>query len=328
MFAKFLHPDDSKATVTAWRAATTAGEPFTFEHRFRRADGTYRWHLTNARPMRDAEGAISMWIGSSTDIEDVKQAQKREAMLEHKAASLQHQRQQLLELHKAKDEFISLASHQLRTPATGVKQYLGMILEGIIDTSAAPPEILKMIEVAYESNERQLKIVNDLLKVAYVDAGRVKLIKSDCNVDELIHGAMEELADVFASRRQKITYTNTATGITVPADCRLLRMVVENLIDNASKYSPQGKSVSISVQRAAGFLCINVTDHGVGISRADQIRLFKKFSRIENPLSTQVGGTGLGLYWAQQVISLHRGSIMVRSTPGKGSTFSVQLPLG
>lgn len=327
-FIHFVHPDDTAGNLKTWRKAIKNGEPFTYEHRFRRADGTYRWHLTNAQPMSSDDGTITMWIGSSTDIHDVKKAEKRQAVLEHRAKSLQQQRQQLLELHKAKDEFISLASHQLRTPATGVKQYLGMILEGILDKAAIPPDVMKIIEVAYESNERQLKIVNDLLKVAYVDAGHVKLVKGDCDVDELLHGVKDDLREVFENRSQKVVYTNKATGITVQADCRLIRMVLENLVDNASKYSPVGTTVTISVQRAAGFLCINVTDQGVGISREDQVQLFKKFSRIENPLSAHVGGTGLGLYWAHQIISLHRGSIMVRSTPGKGSTFSVQLPLG
>jgi len=326
-FKKFIHPTDFPENARLWRLALKTGQPFIYEHRFRRKDGAYRWHLTHVQCMRAPDGSVVMWIGSSTDIDDVKRAEKRQAMLEHKAKTLQEQRQQLLELNKAKDEFISLASHQLRTPATGVKQYLGMVLEGIIDKSGVPPEVLKILQVAYESNERQLKIVNDLLKVAYVDAGHLKLEKADCNVDELVHSVIEELHDVVHGRSQKVIYANKATGTTVRADCRLLRMVIENLVDNASKYSPAGSKITVSVQRAAGFLCINVTDKGVGISRADQVRLFKKFSRIENPLSTQVGGTGLGLYWAHQVISLHRGSIMVRSVLGKGSTFSVQLPL-
>ena len=326
-FEHFIHPDDRQANMEAWQDAVTTAEPYEFEQRFRDAEGNYRWHLTRARAMRDEAGGVVAWIGSSTDIDDIRQARAREQRLQHQAALLTEQRQQLLELNRAKDEFISLASHQLRTPATGVKQYLGMILEGYAGDELIPPQVQRMVEVAYESNERQLKIVNDLLKVAYVDAGRIKLIKSDCDVQELIEGAVKDLQEVFSRRSQQVVCTNAVPDAIVQADCRLVRMVLENLIDNASKYSPEKSTVTIAVERAAGFLCIDITDQGVGISPEDHTKLFKKFSRIDNAMSTQVGGTGLGLYWAQQIIALHRGSIMVRSKAGEGSTFTVQLPL-
>lgn len=325
-FLAFMHPDEMDANIRAWEKAVVAGEPFVYEHRFRDAKGNYRWHLTRARPMRDDEGNIIMWIGSSTDIEDVKQAKKRQERLEQRAALLTEQRKQLIELNQIKDEFISLASHQLRTPATGVKQYLGMILEGYAGVDV-PPELRHMIEIAYESNERQLKIVNDLLKVASVDAGKVKIITKDCDMAKLVADVLKDMDSVFESRDQKVAVHSTCKSCVVRVDARLMRMVLENIFDNASKYSPPGRSVTIELKCTTKYLNIHVRDQGVGISPEDRDKLFRKFSRIDNELSSHVGGTGLGLYWARHVVELHNGRILVDSEAGKGSTFTIKLPL-
>jgi PAS domain S-box-containing protein len=325
-FMHFIHPDDHASNLAAWRSSMESGEPFTFEHRFRDSGGKYRWHLTRAHALRDSSGKIQMWIGSSTDIHDIRQARKRQERLEHKAALLTERHRHLMELNRAKDEFISLASHQLRTPATGVKQFLGMILDGFAEVEV-PPQIRRMIEVAYESNERQLKIVNDLLQVAYVDAGKVKINKERFDMLSLIADVLSEMDGAIKERQQSIRLNNSCRDATVMADNRLLRMVLENLIDNASKYSLQGKTITIGLRCTKKFFVVDITDQGVGISTADQEKLFKKFSRIDNPLSTLVGGTGLGLYWVQQIMSLHGGTVSVKSTLGKGSTFTVKMPL-
>jgi signal transduction histidine kinase len=239
---------------------------------------------------------------------------------------LTEQRRQLIELNRVKDEFISLASHQLRTPATGVKQYLGMILEGYAGVDV-PPELRHMIEVAYASNERQLKIVNDLLKVASVDAGKVKIVTRDCDMTDLVDAVLNESRSVYESRNQKVVIQNNCKQYVVRIDDRLMRMVLENIIDNASKYSPEGKTITIDLKCTKKYLTIKVQDEGVGIAPQDLDKLFRKFSRIDNELSTHVGGTGLGLYWARHVVELHNGKILVSSEPGKGSTFTIRLPM-
>lgn len=325
-FLSLIHPDDADENVLSWNKSVQTGEPFEYEHRFRSASGKYRWHLTRARAMRDENGEVFGWIGSSTDIEDVKQAKRRQERLEHQTALLTEQRRQLMELNRAKDEFISLASHQLRTPATGVKQYLAMILEGYASVEV-PPEIRRMVKIAYESNERQLKIVDDLLKVAYVDAGKIKLELEACDMQKLLEDVVREQASVIAERRQKIDWGKKPRTRTVQADVRMMRMVLENIVDNASKYSPVGKTIHISLEATKKHLTVSIRDEGVGIGEEDQKNLFKKFSRIDNPLSAIVGGTGLGLYWAKQVISLHGGTVTVRSKLGEGSTFFIRIPL-
>lgn len=232
--------------------------------------------------------------------------------------------QHLIELNRTKDEFISLASHQLRTPATGVKQYVGMLLEGFMGelSDAQRTTLVK----AQESNERQLRIVADLLKVAQVDAGKVHLRKEPVDINHLVSDIIKEQHVNFENRNQTVQFTPTDSSLMLELDQSTIRMVLENIIDNASKYSPENSPIQVSINEDASDVCVRVIDKGVGIKQKDHDKLFEKFSRIDNPLSTQVGGTGLGLYWAKKIIDLHMGRIEFESRPQVGTTFKVCLP--
>ena len=238
----------------------------------------------------------------------------------------QHKEQQhdLQLLNASKDEFISLASHQLRTPATGVKQYVGMLIEGF--TGTLKPNQQELLEKAYESNERQLRIISDLLKVAQVDAGKVKPLKNTTEMHGLITSIINEQHDTFSRRYQTISYKKPTPTITAWIDSDLIRMVIENIINNASKYSHDNKAIVVTLGETKESVIIDVKDEGVGIAELDIPRLFEKFARIDNDLSAHVGGTGLGLYWAKKIIDLHDGAITMASNPGKGTTFSITLP--
>lgn len=326
--AALLHPDDKEKTITAWWRSMKTGKPYQAEFRLTdtRKPGTYRWFLGRAVPATDADGQITKWYGAVTDITDVRRTAERKKQLEAITAALKEQRKELVELGKAKDEFISLASHQLRTPATGVKQFIGMALEGY--AGELTDELRLFLERAYESNERQIAIINDLLKVAQVDAGKVVLEPQDTDVIDLINRVIHESSSCFQERAQTVEFQSRTKQLHVVADPARLRMVFDNIIDNASKYTPHGKSIHITALRSGGGIRISVRDEGVGIDPADIDKIFKKFSRIENPLSAHVGGSGLGLYWVEKIVSLHGGSISVESEPGKGTNFTILLPLG
>lgn len=230
----------------------------------------------------------------------------------------------LIELNQAKDEFISVASHQLRTPATGVKQYVGMLLEGMFgDMTDSQKSILSK---AYESNERQLKIVSDLLKVARVDAGKVVLRKAETDLNLFMAEIVGEETVIAKGRGQKITFTPAEGSAIAWVDRAVIRMVFENLIDNASKYSEKNTTIKAIVAIRETAIEVKVADEGVGIGENDFNKLFEKFSRIHNPLSTRAGGSGLGLYWAKKIVDLHNGTIEVTSEQDKGTAFSVCLP--
>ncbi|HET9098709.1 MAG TPA: PAS domain-containing sensor histidine kinase [Candidatus Saccharimonadales bacterium] len=234
------------------------------------------------------------------------------------------QRDKLQMLNDAKEEFISLASHQLRTPATIVKQYVGMLQNGFAGKLTI--EQLDMLGVAYKSNERQLEIIEDLLRVAKVDAGKVYADKSYCDVTESIEQAIVSQTVLFSARDQTIIFKKPSTLMMATIDPKLLLMVFENLLDNAGKYSEDGKQISISIRHEKTHIIVAIEDQGVGISQADLKKLFKKFSRIDNPLSKSVKGTGLGLYWAKKVIDLHAGTIKATSKINEGTVFVITLP--
>lgn len=233
--------------------------------------------------------------------------------------------QQLIEINRSKDEFIALASHQLRTPATAVKQYVGMVLEGY--AGEVSEEQKRFLQSAYESNERQLQVVNDILRVAKLDLKKITLKLETVNVVKLMQSILHDSASQLANRDQDISLIVPKSPLVSQIDSEYIRMALGNIVDNASKYTPHGKLITIKVARKKyNKIVITVQDEGVGIEEEDLGKLFKKFSRIDNPLSVKVGGTGLGLYWSKEIIQLHGGRIDVESAPGKGSVFSVTLP--
>jgi PAS domain S-box-containing protein len=245
----------------------------------------------------------------------------------NKANVLLKEQQRTLELiNIAKDEFISLASHQLRTPATSIKQYLGIILEGFAGELRSDQELF--IKKAYESNERQINTVNDLLKVAQIDAGKVVVRKSPIDIKKLIKSIVEDYADNIIQRQQQVDL-NVASNIRpIVLDAHLFRMAIENILDNASKYTPPGGKITISARYREHMLALSIRDTGVGIAKRDIDKLFTKFGRIHNPLSNSSGGTGLGLYWVSKVIEQHHGKIDVTSEINKGTTFTIYIPRG
>lgn len=238
--------------------------------------------------------------------------------------STQAQIEHLTEINKAQDEFISIASHQLRTPATGVKQYLGMLSEGLFGELSE--EQLDIIHRAYESNERQLRVVTDLLKVAQVDSGKLTLRKEVTDINQLLHFVIRDNLDMFKSREQTLVFQPSAEKAEALVDGNIVRTVTENLLDNASKYTEEGKRIWVTVKNHSDTIVVQVIDEGVGVSHKKQVDLFKKFSRIENELSTKVGGTGLGLYWAKQSMDAHGGALRYYTNRPRGSVFEVILP--
>jgi PAS domain S-box-containing protein len=231
---------------------------------------------------------------------------------------------QEVRLDRAKDEFISLASHQLRTPATGVKQYLTMILEGYVGD--VPEAQRRFIETANESNDRQLRIIDDILKVAAADAGNLVLSKEKIDIVQLAKTVIAEQASKFNRKNQVVGFHASSAKVLAEVDKGAFRMVLENLIDNAHKYTYAGKRIDIYIRKYKSRVVIAIKDQGTGISKGDMNKLFQKFSRLQNPLSVSSGGTGLGLYWVKQILALHNGEIKVTSVSGKGTSFIISIP--
>jgi two-component system CheB/CheR fusion protein len=258
-------------------------------------------------------------------MEDITAQRKLKVDSDEMTANLIRQRDQLKGLNAAKDEFISLASHQLRTPATAVKQYVGMLTHGYAGKVSKDQKV--MLDIAYESNERQLEVIEDLLRVAKVDDGKVYLEKSSCDVVQQVEAVIQGQAILFKSRGQSVVLNKPSQPVIAFIDPKLMLMVLENILDNAGKYSGGGQQVTINIEQNDDYTVVSIKDNGVGISKGNRQKLFKKFSRIDNPLSAGVKGTGLGLYWAKKVLDLHEGSIEVTSKLNHGSTFTVKTPI-
>lgn len=229
-------------------------------------------------------------------------------------------------LQKAKDELLSLASHQLRTPATGVKQYLGMVLEGF--TGKLTRAQKDLLEQAYQSNERQLQIINEFLYVAKLDTGSISISEHPFDLAALVRDIVDEMKGEIKEKQHKVT-VKTPKKAPIVSDEHSVRMIIENLVSNAVKYTkPDGKGrVDIVLQKEGDCYNVHVKDNGVGIAKDDMDQLFARFSRIPNELSGLVSGSGIGLFLSHQLAEQSGGRIMVESNPGDGSEFILQLPV-
>jgi PAS domain S-box-containing protein len=318
-----IDPNDLEGVGEAWKESFAKHRQVEYEFRIRRKDGEYRWHFGRIRPMKSKQGDIIVWVGSVTDIHDMKVDIEQRHELELKTTMLTEQRAQLIAVNQAKDEFISLVSHQLRTPATGVKQYLDMLLGGYV--GSLTPEQKSFVQTAYDSNERQINIVNDMLQVARIDAGKITLHQKKTNLVQLAKSVLNEHSSQCSERQQTVVFKSKDDTLHVTIDADRMYMALDNIVDNASKYTPNGKSIMVSVGRHGDKAYIAVSDEGIGIAPADINIIFQKFSRLENPHAKGVDGSGLGLYWVQKIVSLHGGIVKVSSRLGKGTTVTIEL---
>ncbi|RYF27234.1 MAG: HAMP domain-containing histidine kinase, partial [Chloroflexi bacterium] len=233
--------------------------------------------------------------------------------------------QELIEINESKDEFISLASHQLRTPATAVKQYVGMILQGF--AGDIPPQQEAFLKHAYSSNDRQLRIIDDIMRVARLDMNRITLANEEFDLRDTVQNAVDDVKPEIEDKQQTIDVSMPTEPLPILADDSYLGMAISNLIDNASKYTDKGKPIFVSAAARKSSYVLSVRDEGVGIKESDMKKLFIKFSRISNPLSIAANGTGLGLYWAKEIVELHGGTIAAESIINSGTTFTITLPI-
>jgi len=227
------------------------------------------------------------------------------------------------EVERTKDELLALTSHQLRTPASGVKQYVGMLTAGLV--GELTPAQHAIAQKAYDANERQLQIINELLYVSKADAGELVIEPREMDLTAVTRLVVDTFADRAREKQITVVFSSREPRI-IHGDKRYLQMAIENLLSNAIKYSYEGTEVRVELYDDGDTVKLAVRDRGVGVSEADLPRLFSKFDRIDNPLSYSEGGSGLGLFLARQLIVAHGGDITVESEEGKGSTFTIALP--
>lgn len=234
--------------------------------------------------------------------------------------------EKLKKLDVAKSEFISIASHQLRTPLTAIKGYISMMIEG--DFGELTPVEKEALEKVFNSNERLIKLVENLLNVSRIESGRLQFNFEEVQLETMVESVMDELSNYAKKKDLTLEYKKPETPLPkVNIDDEKIRQVVMNLIDNAIKYTKQG-TVTVSLAQVENNLEFRVSDSGMGISPTDLPNLFQKFSRGTGASLTHTEGTGLGLYVARQMIEAHQGKIWAESKgEAMGSQFCFKLPI-
>jgi len=292
-----IHPDDLSSTAHDWNIALANGSVFVKEHRIQMKGGIYRWHLSRVIPFKE-HGYISKWIGTATDIDNIKQMALR------------------------KDDFLSVASHELRTPITSIKAYSQLLLNTYRSSN---DEFLKNALMKLETQANKMtKLVTDFLKLSKIESGKLQLNKETFCIDDLVN---EIAADIqLVSVNHKII-VKESERINVTADRERIAQVVANFLNNAVKYSPGADQVNVEIENCKGHIVFSVTDKGVGINPKEHHKIFERFYRAKSNGNIPFSGFGIGLYISAEIIHRHQGEIGVNSEEGKGSTFYFTLPL-
>jgi signal transduction histidine kinase len=239
-------------------------------------------------------------------------------------------RQKVKELEKldqAKDEFVSMVSHELRTPLTSIKGALSLLLDAKSRIPDAQQQ--EMTQIASRNADRLLSIVNDILDVTKLEAGKLDLHQDRLNVSQLVERAIELNAPFCAQCHCRLDFTTPTIieSLTVNGDEQRLLQVMANLISNAAKFSPHHSVVKVSARPHGDRIRISVTDQGPGISPGDEARVFQRFSQLHNRGNNKLPGTGLGLNICKHIVESHGGSIGFASVPHQATTFYFTLPL-
>ncbi|MEI6597023.1 MAG: ATP-binding protein [bacterium] len=251
---------------------------------------------------------------------------KMEKEVEKATHDLRKANAQLKKLDMAKSEFISIASHQLRTPLTVIKGYISMMLEG--NFGVLTKLEIESLEKVFLSNERLIQLVENLLNISRIESGRLQFDFKAVDLNNIIESVMEELSGTAKKKNLILQYKPPVKPmIKIKMDEEKIRQVVMNLIDNGIKYTKQG-SVTIKLEQAEKKVIFSVADSGMGIRPEDMVNLFKKFSRGTGTSLIHTEGTGLGLFVARMMIEAHKGKIWAESDgEGKGSRFCFELPI-
>ena len=233
------------------------------------------------------------------------------------------QNEQLLEAGRVKDEFVALISHDLRTPLTSIMGYLELTL----DEGNLTEEQQRYLDIVNRNADRLLRLVNDLLFVARLEAGQLDLHPGELDLAAVVRQSVAEAEPRAAAGGIELT-CEASDVAAVQADRGRMFQLLDNLVSNAIKFTPAGGDVRVSLTPVNGVVRLEVSDTGIGIATAEQTRLFERFFRASTASDRQIPGTGLGLYIARAIVEAHGGSIAVRSEPGEGTSFCVELPTG
>lgn len=219
-------------------------------------------------------------------------------------------------------DFVANVSHELRTPLTAIRGYV----EALLDDPDGRPEARAFLEVIFRQASRMEQLVQDLLRLARLDAKQEALDTSPIGLSTLIATVTTDLAPTVANRRQRVVSVVDPPSLTVVADAAKLHDILRNLLENASNYSPEGTDITIEARQHDGSIWLTVSDEGPGVPESDLSRIFERFYRVDKARSRETGGTGLGLSIVRHLVELHGGDVWAANRGSQGATFTVRLP--
>lgn len=295
---KVIRPEVYPNIIKIWEESVKTGKPFEVEYEFLdpKNPDTYRWFLGRAVANFDENGEIKQWIGTFTDIDDFKQLQTQ------------------------KDNFLGIASHELKTPLTSLKLYTQFIEQNL-----NKQQDLKNAGVARRMNDqidKLTELVNDLLDVTKIQNGKIQLNESEFDFDLLVE---EVITEQQMTARHRILFNKHQIGKVI-ADRHRISQVMSNLISNAIKYSPDADEIIVSTELKDNTIKFSVKDFGIGIPQDKQHKVFEQYYRVSGTKEHTFPGLGLGLYISSEIIKRTGGKIYVHSIEGKGADFCFEIP--
>jgi sensor protein resE len=271
-------------------------------------------------------GELAVSIRNSLSMEEINELNKSlQRRIDEATKELRFSNRQLQRLDEAKNEFISMASHQLRTPLTSIKGYLDMMLEG--DLGKISPTQRAVLREAFSSSERMVRLINDFLNVSRLQTGKFTIDKQSVDIAQILRDEVSLLKVVADQRSVEMVLKVDKKIPSLAVDSEKIRQVMLNMIDNAIYYSNPQKKVVITLKSSGKMIEFSVKDSGIGVPKSEQANLFGKFFRGTNAKKRRPDGTGVGLFLAKKVILSHDGEMIFESEEGKGSTFGFRLPV-
>ena len=293
---KVHHPDHIENVVACVKEAWKKDEAFELTVPLRRHDGEYRWFLIRAYPVKDAKGNIERWIGTDTDITEQKMAEQK------------------------KDEFISIASHEMKTPLTTAKGYIELLL---LSLKAENQSSFLYATKTNQALDRLNHLVTELLDASKIQNGQLNYNITTFDFNKLVDETIENIQP--GAQNHSIQKTGNCSQ-QIRGDRDRLQQVLINLLSNAIKYSPNAHEVLVKIEEEDIQIRVSVQDFGVGMSMKHLDKVFDRYYRVQEH-AIHFQGLGIGLYIANNIIERHEGKMWAASEPGKGSTFYFTLPI-
>ena len=322
-FWAIMHPDDVPEQQRLLQNVLGGELEYDGEFRVIWPDRSEHHLRVKAITLQNANGDVERIIGVNYDITMRKQA---ENLLRRSEETLRQANSELERAMRMKDEFLASMSHELRTPLNSILGFTEALQEQIYG-SLNDSQVRALTNID-SSGRHLLALINDILDISKIEAGKIELQFEACSLDEICHASLTLIKGLAQKKYQSVNYTINPPQILIQADLRRLKQILVNLLSNAVKFTPEGGALGLEVQgsTASQSVRLSVWDQGIGIKAEDQPKLFQPFVQLDSSLARQHNGTGLGLSLVQRLTKLHGGTIEIASTPGEGSRFTVVLP--